>query len=296
MPQKAIADLPDFAVLELCPSEQLVGMLTSCLDVPPVEALLPSTQSVVTSNVNLFKIAGYFSKLTKQCFWQKSSLSLSNSNWQLHHYALTPSIYPKAKALLSFLTAHSQVFPRSCKLPMPPQSVFPLSVSKSTPPLPPSASTTEPHLIAGETELTAVWMSPFPLQIPNTESVSEQRIVGYFAMNARAVHTQSVSSTTTLGIETHIVHTTVKGLEEVYRVWDELADSTKAYIDARATTRPVSRSPSKQKKSEKALKVPQELVECLNSALELLRDTFDTKVNEVSNMYRFESQFIISLV
>ena len=104
-------------------------------------------------------------------------------------------------------------------------------------------------------------------------------------MNAKAVHTQSTVNSASLGTEVYIVQTTVKGLEDVYGVWEELAASTKAYVDARATTRPISRSPSKQKKSEKAMKVPQEVVERLHSAIELLRETFDIKVNEVNSTY-----------
>lgn len=275
-------DLPDFAALDLCPPTHLITMLGSSPDILLVESVLPSSPSVDTSKLNLFKVAGYFSKLAEQCSWNTSSLSVSNSNWHLHHHVLTPCVYPKAKALLSFLMTQSKSFSKISRLPSPPVGIFTHPTSKSSQPVIPSAATIESYLTASEAELTTVWTSPLQLPHSRTDGITEKHITGYFAMNTKAVRAQNVDSSTSLGLNVHIVHTLVNDLEELYKVWNELAASMKVYIDSKASSRPVSRSLTKQKKVDKSMKVPQELVESLNSAIDQLRVTFGAKFKEVS--------------
>ena len=264
LPLKVTSELPDFAVLDLCSTEELTTLLTYSAKPPPVKSLLPSSQTVVTTGLNMFKIAGLFRQLVEMCSWQKPSLGLSDSNWELHHHTLTSSLYPKAKALLDFLSTYSQQF-RSLKIPPIPASLFP--VKPSTP---------EPHVMAGDTELTVVWTNPFPLDSTGYD------IVGYFALNAKSIRSQSASnSSQTGGVDTHTVRTTVRELEELCRQWEELGEMASTFIEGRSSTRPMSRSPTKQKKSEKTLKVPPEIVDGCARAVDGLKAVLGLKSTEV---------------
>ena len=241
---KMLADLPDFLLLDLCVTEELTTQLAYSMKLPPIESLLPSSQVVLTTGLNLLKIAGYLRKLLNQCFWQKTSLGLSSSNWCVHSHSLTRHLYPRAKALVDFLTTHSHQL-KALKIPT-------ISVSKATP---------EPLVTAVDCELTVVWTTPFP------QDTSSDAVVGYFAFNAKSIRTSSHAHSQ--GVECHVIKTSLSALEEAALLWAELGALTTGYFDNR--TRPISRSPSKQKKSERGVKMPPEVRETSSHAVEALK-------------------------
>ncbi len=244
---RILSELPDFVLAYLSPISPENKSLWTSVSVPSLKTLLPSSQTPCTSGLTFIKLAGHLRELLSQCFWQKASLGLTASNWCVHTHTLSHQVYPLVKALCVFLSTHSAHL-RGLKPPT----------------LPGARVTPEQHLTASENELTVVWTSPYP-----TEALPEA-IVGYFALNAKPIRSGSVGSDALLqGVGCHVIKTTLTSLEEVGKMWEDLGELMNKYLDNK--TRPVSRSPTKQKKSERSVKVSQETMDTSARAVDALK-------------------------
>ena len=296
---KMLDDLPDFVLLDLCPSENFLQALATDVRSPPIEMMLPSTQYADTTGLTWFKIIGYFYKLLQTCFWQKAALNATRSPWMLHYGEQTPSTYSKCKALLNFLLQHCPPF-KSCKLPsLPPllslsaaqrQSGGSSGVQSAV------VQQADAYLSAADNELTVLWMKPFLSLRPDSRELDDlddvvkdkeikeadsDSIVGYFALNQKSVRTSVPPNLSSFGFESHIVRISVRQLSELHTLWKDLATTSKIVLaESRASSRPMSRSPSKQKKIEKPSQVPAELVECLEKAVINLAEAFGSKLSK----------------
>ncbi len=276
--EKTLAELPDFALLELSSSSSVLSVLANSTDVVPVQVLAPSAQAVGNSlaGLNWFHVITYTRALLWKCFWQKSSLP--PSNWSLHYNTLTPLIYPKCKAMVAFIANHFQPFSTRCQLPPPPipllLSSTPAHVPRQKTPgsLPatpghqsavPSRHADLPYPTAASTELTVVWYKAFlpALKQGGTAApLSTDSTTGLFALNLKSLKTHPPPNIGSAEIEVHIVRASASALAELYSSWEELATLAKAYLETRGIVRPVSRSPSRQKRmTEKSQKTPPEL-------------------------------------
>ena len=255
---KILHDLPDFVLLELEPRCETLDMLSNKPLVLPIERLLPSRQFRTKKGINWFKIINYYNRLVQRCYWQKVALHLPDSDWSLHYNFATPSVYTKTKAVFNFLNSHCNVF-KSCLLPSIPQLSM-LPGGSITPYTGNTGIHREPHLAASETEVTILWYSnPFSTLLAAGSLPTSQAISGYYAMNYRTVNFPIHNEPYILGIETHVIHTSVRALTDLYEKWEELAKIVTGFLDSRAI-RPTSRSPSKVKKAEKSIMQPPEEV------------------------------------
>ena len=309
---KVLDDLPDFVLLDLCPSENLLQTLATDVNqghAPPIEALLPSMQHADTTGLTWFKVISYFNYLLQRCFWQKNALSVTASPWLLHYSELTPSSYSKCKSLLMFLLQHCPPF-KSCKLPsIPPLlSLSPAGQRPSGGAQSAAIQQADAYLSAADNEMSVIWTSPFLVPLvrkagtnengegdygetekatvseemtekTEDDKLSNDTIVGYFALNQKAVRTSMPSNLPSFGFESYIVKMPSKKLSELHTTWQGLATASKAVlVESRSSSRPLSRSPSKQKKLEKPFRVPVELVECLELAVINLAEALGSKL------------------
>ena len=311
---KVLDDLPDFALLDLCPMENSLDLLAMEEGVvpPPIEMMLPSAQHTDTTGLTWFKIIRYFCKLLYACFWQKNSLDVISSTcspWMLHYSERSPSTYSKCKALLLFLSQHCPPF-KSCRLP----SVPPVVSLSSTAQRPSGGAQSaaggqqaDAHLTATDNELTVVWAKPYPSvstpfpsalaadgkvkdqnetekdkeKTSKADDDDEEEIIGIFAFNQRAVRSALPPNLSSFGFESYTVRTTTGKLSRLHKVWQELtAASNSVLVESRSSTRPISRSPSKQKRMEKPFKVPSELVESLEAAAINLAGALGSKLTK----------------
>ena len=292
---KVLDDLPDFVLLDLCPSENLLQTLATDVhrgDAPPIEAMLPSTRHADMTNLTWFKIIGYFNYLLQHCFWKKNALSTTASSpWLLHYNEFTPSAYSKCKSLLTFLLQNCPPF-KTCRLPATPPllSLSPAGQRPSGGSHSAAIQQADTYLSAADNELSVIWTSPFlaPLarkagtnvscegetekaKISNSEENAlsgDDIIMGYFVLNQRAVRTSIPSNLSSFGFESYIIKMPSKKLSELHTIWQDLATASKSILmESRSSSRPLSRSPSKQKKLEKPFRIPSELVESLELAV-----------------------------
>ena len=296
---KVLDDLPDFVLLDLCPSENLLQTLATDVNqghTPPIEAMLPSTQLADTTNLTWFKVIGYFNYLLQHCFWQKNALNTMTTStaspWLLHYSELTPSSYSKCKSLLTFLLQNCPLF-KNCKLPsIPPLlSISPVGQRPSGGSQSAAMQQADTYLSAADNELSVVWTSPYLANESCEEETEKAKIsgetngksadivVGYFALNQKAVRSSIPSNLSSFGFESYIVKISPKRLSELHVTWQDLAAASKAVLmESRSSSRPLSRSPSKQKKLEKPFRVPPELVETLELAVINLAEALGSKV------------------
>ena len=269
--EKAVSELPDFALLDLCasPPHETLDFTANSVELPPVEALAPTAQYALTSGLTWFKVLQYLDSLLQQCFWPSSTLH--GCSWQLHYNSLSSTAYPKFKALLNFVSSYFPPFVKACKPPsIPPAITIPQQQQQQQQ----KSGTT--LVESNDFELTVVWYRPY------VSCNAEEEIAGLFALNAKAVKTLVPANLSAVSTEVHTVHTTAGALQELYDHWVELGVTCRAFLEQQAlANRPVSRSPSKQRKGEKTLKVPQELQLKLLSAVEKLCQTFSIALPKV---------------
>ena len=282
LPEKALSCLPDFALLELCASNTLLDTLLLSQDLIPCDLLSPSAQTAQAAGLTWFRVVTYASSLLQMCFWP-SSLS-RGSGWTLHYHSLTPSLHAKFLCLASFLQQNCTIFSKSCLLPTLPPSLLSPSPPKNQPPMgsptrtvaPPNPDTLS-HLSAREGEVAVLWLHP-PLHphshtgagkpsdgaaspsrdedgatSPSREkdggvSSREQRIIGLFGFNSKAVKPHPPPSALAAGIEVHSVSLSLAALSQLQEEWQELVGAAQGCLDGRVTGRPISRSPSRQRK------------------------------------------------
>lgn len=284
---RALQNLPDFALLELCPHSDstsdcdILESLIRKATVLPIQNLLPHNQlENDTKNLTWIKILNYYYRLSQRCIWQKTSLQISGSDWGLHYHSATPSLHLKTRAMYMFLSAHFALFKATCMVPPLPQysvqhlgHVYKL-VSHNPFQL-------EQHLVAGEAEVSLLWhRDSLPLLFHmNAPSVpGPDRLMGYFAFNVRAVLSPVQSAFHVLGIEVHVIHTTLTELTALHQVWSDLVESCQAYLQLRELNRPVSRSP----KRKKVLLPPKELVKQIANAVRSVARLLKVKTKQVS--------------
>ena len=289
LPEKALLDLPDFVLLDLSPQCLTLDLLVSKPVIMPVESLLLSRQYRPKITLTWFKIINYYHRLIQRCFWQKVSLQLPHSDWMLHYNTATPLLYGKAKALFGFLSTHCGPF-RSCQIPVFPQQVVPSGG------LAPWTTLTggthrEPHLQASDIEVTIIWhTNPLPSSsLPSAEQAesstsADNKITGYFALNLKTVGFPIHQEPHLLGIDTHMFHTSLHKLACVHDTWKELSKAVSAFLDSRANMRPVSRSPSKQRKVDRSIHPPDDLVKRITKAVKSVAVLFESKAKEVQSL------------
>ena len=150
--EKALADLPEFALLELCRGEDdpTLSSLLSSSEAVPVD--LPLSRAQPSTKLTWFQVVSYAYSLLTRCFWPHT---LASSPLPTTH-TLTPSLHSRYHTLASLLQRHLPVFSSTCSLPSLPPSLLP-----GTPP-----ATTKPHLYqhlrASDGEVTVVWYRPPP--------------------------------------------------------------------------------------------------------------------------------------
>lgn len=276
--EKSLAELPDFALVELSESTGVLSTLENSIDVIPIEVLAPSARMVKLAGLNWFHVISYTQGLLRRCFWQPSTLP--PSNWSLHYNTLTPLVYPQCKAMMAFIVNHFQPFSTRCKLPPPPSYLLstPTFVSQrksaSSLPMMPGSQAAVPsrqgtpaanvhYLMASSAELTVVWYNSFLPTLKWDSSATPlptDPITGLFALNLKALKTHPPNNLSSTETEVHVVTTSASALRELYSQWQGLAKAAKAHLEAKGIVRPVSRSPSRQKTmSEKSQKTPPEL-------------------------------------
>lgn len=289
--ERVCQDLPDFVLLDLYPQCKSLETLANKPVILPVESLLPSRQYRPKVKLNWFKILGYYNRLVQRCSWQKMSLGFPHSDWGLRYNHMTPLVFTKAKAVHSFLCAHCALF-RSCIIPTLPTLVQPgmlpaVGAVSNAP-----TSHREPHLVVGEMDVTVIWyVTPVPSMLLSSKRAGgdaeivpvSDRITGYFAINLKPVNFPVHSEPQLLGMETHVVHTSLKKLSALHDRWKEMEKGVAGYMDAKTAVRPISRSPSKQKRAEKNIQPPDELMKSIAKAVKEVATFFDSKAKEVHN-------------
>lgn len=286
--ERVLQDLPDFVLLDLYPQCKSLETLVNIPVILPVESLLLSRQYRPKVKLNWFKIIGYYNRLVQRCSWQKVTLGFPHSDWGLQYNHTTPLMFTKTKAVHSFLFAHCNLF-RSCVIPSLPQPISPPSMTGAIPNAP--SVHREPHLVVGEMDVTVIWYAtPVPSSLLSGKRAAaddadilpaSDRITGYFAMNLKPVNFPAHSEPHVLGMETHMVHTSLKKLSALHERWKEMEKSVVGYLDAKTAMRPISRSPSKQKRAEKNIQPPEDLMKSIAKAVKEVAIFFDSKAKEV---------------
>lgn len=282
LPEKILHELPDFVLLELQAQCESLDTLSNKPVLLPIDSLLPSKQFRPKVSLNWFKIINYYSRLVQSCFWRKFTLHLPDSDWELHSNFVTTSIYPKTKALFSFLVSHCPSF-KACMMPsLQHLSMLPGGIHTSGG----TSVHRDSHLVASDTDATVMWYSnPFsPLLAPPQlgrggaeELPTSDRIAGYFALNSKVVSFPLHTEPHLLGMETYVIHTSLRKLMELHKRWEELGKAVSTWLDAKAALRPISRSPSKQKKAEKSIQPPEEVVRGIPKAVREAAIFLDSK-------------------
>ena len=150
----------------------------------------------------------------------------------------------------------------------------------------------EPYLMAGDADVSVIWYhTPLPPVLQATAVTltdpahgprpPSDRIVGYFAMNAKPVNFPIQAEPYHLGMDTHVCHASLAQLRELHANWEELARRAKSYLETRGSVRPISRSPSQQRKAERSVPPPEELVRDIGKAVRELASFFNAKPKEV---------------
>ena len=291
---EATASLPDFARSHLCQPTMVVNTLATNLELMPASMLSPSSQATSTTNLTWLKVVGYTKSLLQKCFWERST-DWCPLAWALHYHCLTPVCEARAQAMVTFLQQYFAPFNATCKLPST-SALFSTSLAPGQ--LPIAGSTPRPapamhakdcgHLVVTNNELTVMWFEPY-LPVSKHHDVSADSkmsssytghfdkeeyfsftestytsdlaiLTGLFAFNNKALTSHPPSNLTNCGVDVAVVRISEAVLFQLRKEWEELQAVTKVYLDARAIPRPLSRSPSKQRKSEKAAqKIPTEL-------------------------------------
>lgn len=291
---EAFASLPDFALLHLCQSTTIIDTLATGQSCLPTSTLTPSMHASNMAELSWFRVLRYSKSLLQRCFW---GISTSYpSSWALQCHCLTPAYAPQAQAMVSFLQHHFTPFAASCKLPsLPPFISIHVPPSLGQPPTscsfplssPAMSSKEYDHLMVTENELTVMWFKPcLPelkhhlvntkhppmsrMDVSITEKLTSESLhrknepgvlLGLFAFNNKSLRSLLPTNLGSCGVKVIAVSTSEAMLSYLIKEWDKLQSLAKTYLDTEAIPpRPLSRSPSKQKKSEKAAqKVPTEL-------------------------------------
>ena len=295
IPQKTLADLPEFALLELCGSDHslLTGLLTSS-DIPSIDLLVPSGQTVLPATLTWCHVVAHTYAVLVRLFWPTDLSPLPRT------HTLTSSLHTQFTALATFLNKHCPSFSASCSLSALPPSLLPSHNS-------PAGTATQGgsgggpiaaplhHLRASDNELTVVWYKP-PANCQLLQYIASVRpklssvhVVGEQDSNCpvnpdgKSVDTETTptgtasrdlsgdiilgvfgfnqravksTSTTCPAVEVFTVRSSTSHLTQLQETWEELSVAAQGYLDGHLSGRPVSRSPSRlRKQAEKTQRV-----------------------------------------
>ena len=283
--RRSLQAMPDFAAMELClvtdgdeRSEDIACCLADSVTVIPVERLLPRNQVVQgVWSLTWIKVLNYFYRLLQRCLWQKTSLDVSGSDWGLHYHAATPSLYVKARAMYTFLSAHCVPF-KECLFPPVPLYVI-QQASHTHKLVSQNPSSLEQHLVAGECEVVTDWQQgSHTLLIHGRE---EDQVVGFFAFNVRPLHVPLQVAYHTTGVEVFVIHITLSELAQLRRQWAVLAEGSHAYLQMKESSMygPMSgRSPKRKKNAQP----PEELLKQMADGVANMARVFGVTKKEVS--------------
>ena len=142
LPDKALVDLPDFVLVELC------GSATPYQDPLPVESLSPSRQSFSSTELTWLPILNYHCSLHRQ-FTPTHGL-LPNG---LPAEVIT--ISSQCSYLHHFLSDHLPYYSKTCVVPAIPKILIPYAVSHQSAP-----AMTGSYTPMGEWEVVVLWSTP----------------------------------------------------------------------------------------------------------------------------------------
>ena len=279
LPDKALGELPDFALLELGrgesgEDESLASLLLTTSDSPPpLDALLSTAQLVQTQGgLTWFQVLGLSYSILVRCFWPPASGPVAS--WLPHTHTLTSSLHTRCHALLSFLHQHCPTFATSCTLPTLPPSLIPTPTPSKMPPPggPILGAPSLHHLRASDAEVTVVWCRPPPNSptrlnaggshdhpddvMAGSRDQQDYVVVGVFGFNQRSLKQPQPGSTGIPAVEVFSVRMRSGDLGRLREVWDELLEAAQDYLGGRLSGRPVSRSPSRlRKQAEKTQRI-----------------------------------------
>lgn len=142
LPDKALVDLPDFVLVELC------GSASPHQDPLPVESLTPSRQSFSSSELTWLPILNYHHSLHQQ-FTPTHGL-LPNG---LPAEVITTS--NQCRNLHHFLSDHLPYYSKHCVIPLIPKVLIPYALSQQSAP-----AMTGSYTPVGEWEVVILWNTP----------------------------------------------------------------------------------------------------------------------------------------
>ena len=251
--QLSSVQVPDAVLLDFCDVAHVLESLITTTKIPQLVSLLPFSQNVTSSKVSWFGLLGNFQLFLKQAFLSEDIL-----NCHLHHF--TPLLLPKAKVLFNFLLSCCPKFSHC----VPRQSLTSVVQGAAVG----SETHCDPCLMAGEKEVTILW----------TKNAGDQ-VQGLVALNGKAVHGfVSSSSLHQMEIEVHTISTSGTKLNELRKMWHDLAVTCASYLTQQAV-RPLSRSPSrmKQRTLEQVKQVPpSDLMVCFHNLIIMISKFFVT--------------------
>lgn len=185
LPDKALVDLPDFALMELC------GSVTPHQDPLPVESISPSRQSFSSMELTWLPILNYHCSLHQQ-FTPTRGL-LPNG---LPEDVITTS--SQCSNLHHFLSDHLPYYSKTCIIPGIPKVLIPYAVSQQSAP-----SMTGSYIPVGEWEVAILWNTPVfnPSQVLNgivslhhKSSTQQQATIRVFSIRVMSQQLESLLS------------------------------------------------------------------------------------------------------
>ena len=256
LPEKLTRKIPDFALLDLCGSQELMQPLLRSTDVSALEKLLPETQRVsAPGSLSWFTLVGYYAKLLRMSSWSLAG----DSRWRLHSHCMSGIVLSKALVMHSFLSQYCSPF-KQCAIPKLPKPLASLNTSEEATPMmsAPLSATPESYLMASDNEVSLMWcMQP----VVKTQS---DTITGLLAFNSKAIRSllHTNTSLSASGVDVLVLTLTAPALAELQATWDKLATICNGHLSQQAL-QPLSRSPSRTKRriiEQAKLGTPQELL------------------------------------
>ena len=256
LPDSLVNKIPDCALLDLCPSQDITEALLRNTEPHPLNCLLPSNQFVSPKGLTWFILIGYYNSLLRKCFWPSSVAT--HCNWGLRSHCLSSLVSPRAKVMLEFLVTHCPLFKSSCTIPSVPRPLLLLldaaTSGDSTPQQRTQTIEAPSYLTSGEEEVSVFWY-PLPGNtLRGLFSLSHKNIKSLQFLNPSL-------STRSSGCQVFVVSVDLSTLAELRSLWEELAQKCNQFVTEQVT-RPLSRSPSRMRR--KSLEIarkgtPQEL-------------------------------------
>ena len=191
LPDKAIVDLPDFVLMELC------GSVSPHQDPLPMESIFPSRQSFSSMELTWLPILNYHCSLHQQFTPTRGLLP----NGLPADVITTAS---QCSNLHHFLSDHLSYYSKSCVIPGIPKVLIPYAISQQSAP-----SMTGSYTPVGEWEVVILWNPP----VFNPEQVMLNGVVSLH-------HKSSTQQQATIKVFT--IRMTSQKLESLLSDWLQL--------------------------------------------------------------------------